>query len=224
MFLIGSLYFVSGSYPHASQFYYAIDRNLTTSASKPVEKRKIHSYKRKTEIVQVKIGSGITAASAGMATTSQSMDLRLDITINPIHEEPIKSSAGDQRDVGSNIHEIRDKLQNTVVEISRTGTISSSSHSSSSARSHDIEEGSSVLNPLLSSSSPTRDSQPFSTNVQSPGSTGSHMETILEDSNLEDDDAEVEDTTHIDVTSPLQLVTASAKAKAKGPKLESRYG
>lgn len=212
MFLIGSLYFVAGSYPHASQFYYAIDRNLTTSAQKPVEKRKIHSYKRKADVVQVKIGSGATAAgSAGIATTSQSMDLRLDITINPIHEEPIKSSAGD-RDVGTKVHEIRDRLQSTVVAISKTGTLAKDVKATTS----DIEEGS-VLNPLLPSSMKESLQAPT---VQTPSSI--QLETIFEDKNLEDDDAEIEEASLVDITSPLQLVSAAAKAKES--KVEPRYG
>lgn len=92
LFLIGSLYFVAGSYPHASQFYYAAGRNATGQTfedSQGATKSQIDLEKKQTtHVAAMDLGIG----KRGSALVAQRMEGRLARpTLNPLHRAPTKA-------------------------------------------------------------------------------------------------------------------------------------
>lgn len=95
LFFIGSLYFVAGSYPHASQFYYAAGRNATGQTfedAQGVVKSQIDIEKKHgSHVPTVDLGIGKKGSLA-----AQRMEGRVVMkpTLNPLHRTGLGKGGG----------------------------------------------------------------------------------------------------------------------------------
>jgi len=92
IFLIGSFYFVAGSYPHASQFYYTTTDRTISKAK--IQKRSIKPIEKLDIAIPLRLADSsnsieFNSSSSGpllAPTKSQTMDLRLITTTSPMHD------------------------------------------------------------------------------------------------------------------------------------------
>lgn len=128
------------------------------------------------------------------------MDFRLTTSINPLHDQPVLSSAGHIKDkvTSSTIAEIHDKLLVTVNNMKK-GNSSANLLQSGSTKMEIESASNSVTNPLHGDT------------ISIPVNPKPTTIDVIDDDNQEDDDAEIEDHQKVDVSSPLHFVTESKK-------------
>jgi len=201
----------SGSYPHASQFYYVIDRKGGSDGQ--IEKRHVHKFDR-TVTPLVDQGS-LTADTSGVrGTKSQSLDFRLNVSVNPMHYQPVLSSAGIEKDKVSStsIAEIHDKLLNTVETIAKRN-----SNASLQSLPKCLNEDKAVMMNNLHNNNNDDKLEQGSARIIIPVQ-------IIDDNNQDDDDYEVEEISRVEISSPLHFVERERVAKRKSETIPQRNG
>lgn len=77
MFLIGSAYFVSGSYPHSQQFYYAEDRSQNKVIAEVQAKREVKNIKTPESTPRKNMFGSSTKASLSSLSLPSGMELNM---------------------------------------------------------------------------------------------------------------------------------------------------